>query len=91
MRRSFRLLAALGLAGAALAACSRTAPSHDKAWYAANAADRASTLAACQNDPGRLAATPDCVNAQAADADAHAQHFYDTPTPAARVDQPGKL
>lgn len=91
MRRSFRLLAALGLAGAALAACSPTAPSHDKAWYAAHAADRASTLAACQNDPGRLAATPGCVNAQAADADAHAQHFYDTPTPAARVDQPGKL
>ena len=91
MPRSLSLLAVLGLAGAVLAACSPTATSHDKAWYAANAADRASTLAACQNDPGRLAATPNCVNAQAADADAHARRFYDTPTPAARVYQPGKL
>jgi hypothetical protein len=91
MPRSLRLLGVFGLAGAALAACSPTTTSHDKAYYAAHAADRAATLAACQNDPGRRAATPDCVNAQAADADAHAQHFYDTPTPAARVDQPGKL
>jgi len=91
MRGTLRFAAALSLAGAALAACSPAAPNHDKAWFAANAADRASTVAACQKDPGRLGATPNCVNAQAADADAHAQHFYDTPTPAARVDQPGKL
>jgi len=91
MRRSLCLLVALGIASAALAACSPAAPTHDKAYFATHAADRASTLAGCQNDPGSLAGTPNCVNAQEADADAHAQHFYDTPKPAARVDQPGKL
>jgi hypothetical protein len=89
--RALRLLATLGLAAAALAACSPAEPSHDKAYYAANAAERATKLAACQNDPGKLGATPDCVNAQAADADAHTKNFYDVQKPAARVQQPGKL
>jgi hypothetical protein len=89
--RMVRLLAALGLAAAALAACSPAEPSHDKAYYAAHDAERATKLAACQNDPGKLAATPNCVNAQAADADAHTKNFYDVPKPASRVQQPGKL
>jgi hypothetical protein len=89
--RTLRLLAALGLAAAALAACSPTEPSHDEAYYAANAAERATKLAACQNDPGKMAATPNCVNAQAADADAHTKNFYDVQKPAARVQQPGRL
>jgi hypothetical protein len=89
--RATRLLAALGLAAAALAACSPAEPDHDKAYYAANAADRATEVAACQKDPGRLAATANCVNAQAADADAHTKTFYDVQQPAARVQQPGKL
>ena len=89
--RPSRLLAALGLAAAALAACSPAEPSHDKAYYAANTAERATKLAACQNDPGKMAATPNCVNAQAADADAHTKNFYDVQKPASRVQQPGKL
>jgi hypothetical protein len=89
--RAVRLLAALGSAAAALAACSPAEPSHDKAYYAANAAERATKLAACQNDPGKMAATPNCVNAQAADADAHTKNFYDVQKPASRVQQPGKL
>jgi hypothetical protein len=48
-------------------------------------------VATCQADPGRLAATPNCVNALAADADAHAAHFYDAPKPASRVQKPGQL
>ena len=89
--RAWRLLAALGLTAAALAACSPAEPSHDKAYYAAHDAERSTTLAACQNDPGKLAASPNCVNAQAADADAHSKTFYTVQKPAARVQQPGKL
>lgn len=76
---------------AALAACSPQAPSHDKAFYAANAAERATQLGACKNDPGRLAATPNCVNAQAAESDALTAHFYDVEKPASRVAKPGGL
>jgi hypothetical protein len=89
--RALRLFAAIGLTAGALAACSPAEPSHDKAYYAAHDAERATKLAACQNDPGKMAATPNCVNAQAADADAHAKNFYDVQKPAARVQQPGKL
>ena len=89
--RASHLLAALGLAAAALSACSPAEPSHDKAYYAAHEAERATKLAACQNDPGKTAATSNCVNAQAADADAHTRNFYDVQKPAARVQQPGKL
>jgi hypothetical protein len=86
-----RLVLTLGLAAAALAACSQPAPTHDKAYYAQHDAERATQLAACRNDPGRLAATPNCVNAQSADADAHASKFYDVAKPAPRVADPGKL
>jgi hypothetical protein len=89
--RAIRRLAALGLAAAALAACSPAEPSHDKAYYAAHDAERATKLAACQNDPGKMAATANCANAQAADTDAHTKTFYDAPKPASRVQQPGKL
>ena len=85
-----RGLLAAALAGS-LAACTPQAPAHDKPYFAAHDAERASQLAACQADPGRLAATPNCVNAQAADADAHAAHFYDAPAPAPRVAKPGHL
>ncbi len=89
--RCLRLIAGLALTSLALAACSPQAPTHDRAYYAANATERASMVATCQADPGRLAATPNCVNAQAADADAHAAHFYDAPKPASRVQKPGQL
>ena len=83
------ILMGAGVTGAALAACSPQ--SHDKAYYASNPGERTATLSACQNGSGRLAATPDCGAARAADADAHAQHFYDVPAPASRVEKPGKL
>ena len=82
-------LAAGGLA--LLAACTPTPPARDKAYYAAHTGERAQEVAACQADPGRLGATANCVNAQAADADARTAHFYDTPKPASRVDKPGQL
>lgn len=86
-----RVLCVLGGAAALLAACSEPAPSHDKAYYTAHDAERATQLAACQNDPGRLGSTPNCVNAQAADGDARTAHFYDVPKPASRVAKPGAL
>jgi hypothetical protein len=83
-------LAGVGVAAAALAACSPAAHSHDKAYYATHAPERATTLAACRNDPGELAATPSCVNAQAADADAYARPF-DVQPPVSRLQHPGTL
>jgi hypothetical protein len=88
---TFRLLAALGLATAALSACSPAEPAHDKAYYVAHDPERSAKVAACQADPGKMAATANCVNAQAAEADVHTQHFYEVAKPASRVQQPGKL
>ncbi len=85
------IISTLGLSAAVMAACSPGAPTRDKAYYTAHMQERAAALLACQADPGRLAATPDCLNAQAADADAYARHFYDAPAPASRVSQPAKL
>jgi hypothetical protein len=88
---TFKLLAALGLATAALSACSPAEPAHDKAYYVAHDQERSAKLVACQADPGKMAATANCVNARTAEADVHTQHFYDLPKPTSRVQQPGKL
>jgi hypothetical protein len=85
-----RLLLA-GAVVASLGACSPQAPVHDKAFYAAHADERAQAISACQADPGRLAATPNCLNAQSADADAHAAHFYDAPKPTSRAEKSSQL
>jgi hypothetical protein len=88
MRRLILFTGLLSLAG--LAACSPM-PEHDKAYFVAHDTDRAVQVAACQADPGCLATTPACINAQAADAEVHAAHFYDAPKPASRVQKPGSL
>ena len=89
MRASIILI--LGLSAAVMAACSPAPPTHAKAYYTAHTQERAAALLTCQADPGRLSTTPNCLNAQAAEADAHAQHFYDAPAAASRVMQPAKL
>ena len=81
----------LALFGLAAAGCSPSDPAHDKPYFAAHAQERAAQLAACDADPGRLAASPNCVNARSAEADAATEHFYDTPKPASRVQSPGAL
>jgi hypothetical protein len=50
------------------AACvpSPEAPHHTVEYYRDHPADRAEMMAACANDPGALAKTPDCVNARVA-------------------------
>ena len=75
----------------ALGACSPGATSHDKAYYAAHDAERSAEIAACQNDPGKLSATPNCINAQSVESDIHTKHFYDAHQPASRVAKPGSL
>jgi hypothetical protein len=89
--RSAPVLGAMVAVALALAACAPAAPTHDKAFYAANTDARAQTLTACQADPGRLGRTADCTDARAAEADAHAARFYAAPRPASRVVQPGQL
>ena len=64
MRISTTFLAAALFAAAALPALA--ASTHSETWYLANANARTAELAACQADRGDLAATPDCINAQAA-------------------------
>ncbi|MEW5688169.1 MAG: EexN family lipoprotein [Pseudomonadota bacterium] len=86
-----RRLCVLVGAAALLAACSEPSPSRDKAYFAAHETERATQLAACQNDPGRLSSTPNCVNAQAAESDARTARFYDVPKPASRLANPGAL
>jgi hypothetical protein len=89
--RASVLLVALGLATAVLCGCSPAEPAHDKSYYAAHDPERAAKLTACQDDPGKMAARPNCVNAQAAEADVHTKDFYRVQKPASRVQQPGKL
>lgn len=36
-------------------------------WYKAHKAERAEVLARCRNNPGELAAAPNCINASRAD------------------------
>jgi len=59
--------AIMGMAGMVLVGCDAdTAPTVD--WYLAHKADREKKLAECNNDPGHLAKTPSCINADAAEA-----------------------
>lgn len=58
------LLASLWLAGCT---ADKSEPVRDVAYYEANDAERADKLAECANNPGTLAATPNCINARKAD------------------------
>jgi hypothetical protein len=89
--RALRPLLVLGAAGAALAACSPSESAHDVAFYRDHPDVRATKMAACQNDRGRIAATANCINALAADSEATSKRFWTTPKPAPRVQDPGKL
>jgi hypothetical protein len=58
------LLASVFIVAAAGAASAATP--HSLPWYQANPAARSAALSACAADPGDLANTPDCINAEAA-------------------------
>ena len=87
------LVIILALAGGfALAACQPAAPVQDKAYFTAHPDERAQVLAKCRNDPGGLGATPNCVNAVHADADAEQQRVFHSPPPTAPgVNNPNHL
>jgi hypothetical protein len=46
------------------------APVQTVDWYKAHQAERAAVLAKCNDNPGQLAATPNCVNASRAESSA---------------------
>lgn len=89
--RPLRLAAALGGLALLVAACSPAEPDHDIAYYRAHPDERATKMAACQNDRGKLAATANCINALAADSEATSKKFWTVPKPASRVQDAGKL
>jgi len=89
MRRAW-VIPPLGLA-TALAACSAPEPAHDVAYYRDHASDRATELAACRADPGRLQGSANCVNAVAADSQVESRRFWSVSKPAPRVAGPGAL
>ncbi|TCP11781.1 hypothetical protein EV683_1114 [Crenobacter luteus] len=54
-------------AAAILAGCNKAPePVQSVDWYKAHKAEREAMLAKCKANPGELALTPNCVNAQAA-------------------------
>ena len=89
MRRALLLTASAALA--ALAACSPAEPAHDIAYYRDHPTERAAKMTACRNDQGRLAASPNCINALRADSEAESKRFWNQPKPAPRLTNPSKL
>ncbi len=67
MRRMVFASGLLAVSTALLLGCDGdSAPTVD--WYLAHKPEREQKLAECKNDPGRLAKTPSCINADAAEA-----------------------
>ena len=89
--RPLRLVLAVGALEGALVACSPSEPSNDIAYYRGHPDARASKMAACGADRGKLAATSNCINALAADSEAVSKTFWTVPKPAPRVRNPGQL
>jgi type II secretion system protein G len=63
----------VGLFVALLTACS-TQSVQTVGWYIAHDSDRIATVAKCQNNPGELASTPNCINALQAQRDGNAKY-----------------
>ena len=51
---------------AVLAGCGENTPVQRADWYKAHVKERLEMLAKCKANPGELAASPNCVNARAA-------------------------
>ena len=68
MKKAKLLVAVLMLAS--VAGCKEDEPTGQVQtvdWYKAHPAERAAVLAKCKDNPGQLAATPNCVNATRAE------------------------
>lgn len=55
------------LAAAALVGCNEKDPVQTADWYKENAPERAAMLAKCNSNPGELAASANCINANHAE------------------------
>ena len=58
---SFALAVAVILAG-----CGESAPVRTVDWYKSHDAERKSMILKCEENPGELATTPNCINAKTA-------------------------
>ncbi|MDP1593298.1 MAG: EexN family lipoprotein [Gallionella sp.] len=62
-----KLSTLLFLAAIALVGCKDNDPVQTVDWYKANAPERAAMRAKCKDNPGELAASPNCINANRAE------------------------
>jgi hypothetical protein len=88
MRKTLWIASALA---AALSACSPSKVVHNKTYFAARDGERATTLAACHNNPGLAPTDANCVNALAAQVDVDRKKAWTISPPASRQSDPGKL
>lgn len=70
MKKKIVIASATGLLFTVLAGCDTRQP-HEEVrpvdWYESNPAERAAKLEECKSNPGKLDATPNCVNASRAE------------------------
>ncbi len=82
----------LGLMGLGLAGCGAPEATHDRAYFVGHPDERAQALVRCHNDPGRLSATPNCLNALAAESEAeHDRAFHGARPTTGGVSRPDHL
>ena len=62
-----KLSTLLLLAAVVLAGCNEKDPVQTVDWYKTNAPERAAMRAKCKDNPGELAASPNCINANRAE------------------------
>jgi predicted Fe-S protein YdhL (DUF1289 family) len=71
MNQKFRSTFCIGLLlaiSSVQSGCSKTEQTQTVEWYTSHDSERKTMLDKCQNNPGELEKTPNCVNAHAADA-----------------------
>ena len=78
MKWTLAIICSLGMLTAT--GCGQSEPVQTADWYKANDAARKAMLEKCNNNPGELGGSPNCVNAAAA---AH-QLFFRVPGPSDR-------
>lgn len=82
-------MAALGLV-LGLAACGRSAPVHDLAYYRANPDARQAKVTECSGDPA-IASAADCLAAVQASGEAESERALQYRRPASRLNNAGHL
>lgn len=79
MKKSFIFVTVIA---AIISGCGENTPVQTVDWYKENKAERIAMIEKCKADPGRLEASPNCVNAQQADIEtANARRGWIKPSP----------